>query len=251
MNFTIYGDDSKGLIKLDPRTKILIFIVSGIMTLNACNDFVVMVYSIAICTIFVLFGKYMTALKASLLLGAVLYLRSVLDNSAGASPVVLMVIYALSTIFMFGFPMIMSLILLVQTTRISHFLSAFQAMHIPVKVTAPLAVFFRFLPTVADEWNGIRKAMAFRGIHLSFAQVIRHPGKTVEYILVPLLFSSVNVMEELAAAAMARGMDIDIRRNSYEEVRLRLPDYIVIAVFTGLLVFALIFGELIKGGMLK
>lgn len=121
-----------------------------------------------------------------------------------------------------------------QTTRISQFLSALTAMYLPVGAVIPVAMLFRFIPTVQDEWNGIRKAMAFRGISLSFGSVLRHPGKTIEYVLVPLLFSTIGVMEELAAAALARGMDIDVKRSSYEEVRLRAADYITMLLFAAL-----------------
>ena len=76
--------------------------------------------------------------------------------------------------------------------------------------------------------------MAFRGISLSFGSVLRHPGKTIEYVLVPLLFSTVGVMEELAAAALARGMDIDVRRSAFEEVRLRPADTITMLLFAAL-----------------
>ncbi len=64
--------------------------------------------------------------------------------------------------------------------------------------------------------------------------MLRHPGKTIEYVLVPLLFSTIGVMEELAAAALARGMDIDVKRSSYEEVRLRAADYITMLLFAAL-----------------
>ena len=247
MNINLYGDDSKGLIKLDPRTKIFIFFASGIMSLSSYNDLIVLIYSFIICVIYALSGKVWTALKAFLLLGVVLFFRAAINNSTGASPVVILIASALSTLFLFSFPMIASVLLIIQTTRISHFLSAFQAMHLPVKVVAPLAVFFRFLPTVADEWNGIRKAMSFRGISLSLGQIILHPFRTIEYILVPMLFSSVSVMEELAAAAMARGLDVDIKRSSYEEVKLRVADYIVIFAFASMIVLSVILKLKAKG----
>ena len=72
----------------------------------------------------------------------------------------------------------------------------------------------------------------------------------MEYILVPLLFSSVNVMEELAAAALARGMDVDVKRSSYEEVRLHAADYITMTVFVGMIVFVLFTAERAKRGAL-
>jgi energy-coupling factor transport system permease protein len=250
MDLTFYGDEDKSLIKIDPRTKFLIFIGSGIMCFASYSDLGVVVYSALLCIIFVLCGRKYTALKSALLLGVMLYLRSVLGNSQGAPSVILLLVTALTTVFMFGFPTIMSLLLIIKTTKISQFLSAFQAMHLPVKLIIPIAVFFRFLPTVADEWNGVRKAMAFRGISISPVQVICHPFRTVEYMLIPMLFSSISVMEELAAATMARGMDTDIKRSSYERVKFGVVDYILVVIIIGIIVFTTIIGHAAKGGIM-
>lgn len=250
MGFDLYGDDARGIIKLDPRTKLLVFFSSGIMTLNTYSNIAVLVYSLTICLLLALCGRPWGALKAAGLFGVMLYIRTIVSAVKGASPAVSILLSALSTVFLFCFPMIVSFLLLIQTTRISQFLSAFQAMHLPVTAMIPVAMLFRFIPTVQEEWSGIRKAMAFRGISLSPASILRHPGKAVEYILVPLLFSSVNVMEELAAAALARGMDVDVKRSSYEEVRLHAADYITMTVFVGMIVFVLFTAERAKRGAL-
>ena len=89
--------------------------------------------------------------------------------------------------------------------------------------------------------------MAFRGISLSPGAIIRKPFRTVEYVLIPLLFSSVSVMEELAAAAVARGMDADGKRSSYEEIKLHTADYVVMAAFIVLIVFILMTARKIGG----
>lgn len=248
MEVTFYGGDSHGLIEVDPRTKFLIFFASGVLTFSSYSEIGVGVYSLLLCIIIALCGKPLTAIKAVIPLGIVLYLRAILHTSQGAPTIVFMVITALTTVFMFRFPMIMSLMLIIKTTKISHFLSAFQAMHVPVKIVIPVAVFFRFLPTVSDEWNGVKKAMAFRGISLSPVQMICHPMKTIEYVLIPMLFSSISVMEELAASTMARGMDIDIKRSSYEEVKFGVADYILVAIIIGMIIFTTILGNIVKRG---
>lgn len=249
MDFTFYGDNKGGVLKLDPRTKFLIFLTSGIMTLSNYSDIGAAIYCIVLLGIYALCGKPLSALKGGLVLGAVIFLRSVLQNSQGAPSVIVLLVSVLTTVFMFAFPSVLSILLLVKTTRISQFLSAFQAMHLPVAVIVPVAVFFRFLPTVADEWNGIRKAMAFRGISTDPVEVICHPWRTIEYMLIPMLFSSVTVMEELAAASVSRGLEIDVKRTSYEEVKLKAVDYAVIILFAGMLVFAVIAGSKVRGGM--
>jgi len=147
--------------------------------------------------------------------------------------------------------MVISLSLIIKTTKISHFLSAFEAMHVPVRVIIPIAVFFRFLPTVAEEWRGVRKAMAFRGISLSPMQIICHPWKTIEYVLIPMLFSSISVMEELASSTMARGMDIDIKRSSYEKIKFGAVDYILVLIIIGMTIYAIIQGQMVSGGIVS
>ena len=116
-------------------------------------------------------------------------------------------------------------------------------MRLPAFAVIPVAVLFRFIPTVQEEWSGIKKAMAFRGITVDLASVAKAPLRTVEYVLIPLLFSSISVMEELAAAALARGMDSDKRRTSYEEVRLGAADFVALAVFASLAVYVALFGK--------
>ena len=231
MEINLYGDDSKALVHFDPRTKLFIFLACGVTSLYTYSGWYILLFAGAVCTVLALSGKPWTALKAFLAFSVALYIKEAVDHAGGSASAVVLIVSVLTTILLYSLPTILSILLIVQTTRISQFLSALSAMHRPVRVMRPGAMLFRFIPTVQDEWNGIRKAMAFRGISLSFGSVLRHPGKTIEYVLVPLLFSTIGVMEELAAAALARGMDIEVKRSSYEEVKLRAADYITMAVF--------------------
>ena len=237
MDFTLYGDDSKGLIRLDPRTKLLIFLASSLVSVNTNNSTTLLFYAVSICTVLALCGKGWTALKSICVFFVVYYLQWCVKSTLSSAPAVSIVLSALTTIVLFAFPMLLSFLLLVQTTRTSQFLSAFQAMKLPMKAIIPVAVIFRFIPTVQDEWNGIRKAMAFRGVRLDLGSILKAPFKTIECVLIPMLFSTVSVMEELTAAALARGMDVDGKRSAYEEVKLRPVDYFVIAVFLGLILW--------------
>ncbi|NGM17453.1 energy-coupling factor transporter transmembrane component T [Xiamenia xianingshaonis] len=237
MNLDFYGDDSKGIIKLDPRTKLFLFLTSSIVSLNLYGIWGMVVFSGLLCLLLGLCGKRAFAVGAFAVFAAVVFLRTCVEMQGTGAGGFVLVTQALCTLFLFVFPITISLLMLVQTTRISQFLYAFQAMHLPAAFTIPLAVLFRFIPTVQDEWAGIRKAMSFRGIELTFGAVIRNPGTAIEYLLVPLLFSSVSVMEELAAAAEARGLDADCRRSSYEEVHLSAADYIVMALFGAITIY--------------
>ena len=86
-------------------------------------------------------------------------------------------------------------------------------------VVIPLSVTFRYFPTIREEWDSIRAAMKMRGIRVS-----------LEHIMVPLIFSAVNVAEELSAAALCRGLDAPGEHTSYVEVAFGLADYLAIGV---------------------
>ncbi|ACV21147.1 Energy-coupling factor transporter transmembrane protein EcfT [Slackia heliotrinireducens] len=232
MEFNLYGDDSKALVRIDPRTKMFVFLISSILSIHTYSSMATLImYDTALCILLAVCGKKGTALKAFAAFAVAAYLRICIAAQPGGFGVATTVCQALVTFFLFAFPVLISLVLIIQTTRISQFLAAFQAMHLPAGAIIPVAVMLRFIPTVQDEWSGIRKAMAFRGIDLDFASVARHPMQSIEYLLVPLLISSVSVMEELAAAALARGLEAEHTRTSYEEVRLSAADYVVLVVF--------------------
>ena len=220
MNFDVYGSDSDALLHFDPRTKFVLFVTSLIVSVNCFDLMPLLIYSIFLCVIFFLCGKRWQSVKLFAVFAFLTYLKFAMERAGTGAPVVVMAFSTLITVFLFFFPVLISLMLITQTTRINQFLAAFQAMHLPNAVIIPLAVMFRFIPTVQEEWQGIRKAMAFRGISLEPAAILRAPMKTVEYILIPLLFSTISVMEELAAAALARGMDSDRQRTSYEAGKL-------------------------------
>ena len=67
--------------------------------------------------------------------------------------------------------------------------------------------------------------------------IIKSPLKTIEYVLIPLLFSCISVMDEMAAAALARGIESEGERSSFEKVKMKVIDYLVIAVFLGILIY--------------
>lgn len=232
MDFELYGDDSGALIRFDPRTKLLVFFVSCLLSLSVHSTLPILTLCTLQCAMLALNGKRFLAVKCLASLLVVLFIRHCIETSERQdAEAVTSLCMGLISLFIFFFPIFISFILLVRTTRVSQFLSAFQAMHLPMTIVIPLAVMFRFIPTVQDEWNGVRKAMAFRGISMTPGAILRHPFQTIEYILVPLLFSSVGVMEELAAASLARGMDSEQARTSFEEVKLRGADFIAITFF--------------------
>jgi energy-coupling factor transport system permease protein len=239
MDFLSYGDDAKALLHLDPRPKLLLLFSGGVIAVNCYQTGPMIGYTAVLCVIAALCGLRAFAVKAFALYAVVMFLRDEITASAVAAPdrAVIPLLGGLCALILFGFPMIVGFVLIIKTTRISQFLAAFQRMRLPTAVIIPVAVFFRFIPTVQEEWAGIRKAMAFRGISMSPAAVVRRPLETVERMLIPLLFSTISVMDELSAAALARGLDGDKRRTYHQDVRLRWPDHGVMALVAAMIAY--------------
>ncbi len=232
--FDLYGDDSGALLMLDPRTKLAILVMTGFASMYAFGDRSVLTMGGALCALVALCGKPSFALKALAGMAAVVWLRYWMVSSGTGAEGIVMILATIVSVALFVLPFMLALALLVQTTRISHLIAALQAMHLPLAVIIPLAVLIRFIPAVQDEWTGIRKAMAFRGIHVDLAAVVKAPFRTVEYVLVPLLFSTISMMDELASASLARGLDSDRARTSLEEVGMDVIDYVVLVLFCGM-----------------
>lgn len=147
---------------------------------------------------------------------------------------------AISSVLRRFIPYFMVGSLILQTTTVGTFMASMERMHLPKSVVIPLAVILRFFPAVKEEWISITQAMKLRGIGLSFGNVIGHPLKTTEYILVPLLSSSVTIGDELSAASISRGLGMEQKRSSIYDVSFGIMDYLLFlmaVVFFGLITF--------------
>ena len=62
----------------------------------------------------------------------------------------------------------------------------------------------------------------------------------VTYRLIPLLFSSINIGDELSAAAVTRGLGAPVKRTNVCEIGFYMTDFIILTVMiilTGLYLF--------------
>jgi energy-coupling factor transport system permease protein len=124
----------------------------------------------------------------------------------------------------------------IKTTKIGEFVCAMQKIHIPDGITISLAVVMRFFPTIKEEYTAIRDAMKMRGIMLGGGNATG----MIEYRLIPLLFSCVNIGDELSAAAVTRGLGGKVKRTSVQVLKMRAADYMLMLLFSAALAFFLV-----------
>ena len=227
-------------MRLDPRTKLfMVFVVSLIAMMSATTP-VLWVIRIIITLIpivlLILEKKYSSALRFFLAYGIalVLLLFFISENSEGIIASLLIGYCGIVVQFM---PAIITAWYVIRTTKIGEFMSCMQKMHIPDGIAVSLAVVMRFFPTIKEEYSSINDAMRMRGVMLGGGNVLR----MFEFRMIPLLFSCVNIGEELSAAAITRGLGGEVKRSSVIELKLGIADFFLMAFLTAATVIFVVF----------
>ena len=218
-------------MRLDPRTKLfMVFVVSLIVMMSATTPFLWAIrLSITLIPIIlmILEKKYSSALKFLLAYASALVLTFYFLSEQSEGLIASLLIGYCGIVVQF-MPAIITAWYVVRTTKIGEFMSCMQKMHVPDGIAVSLAVVMRFFPTIKEEYSSINDAMRMRGVMLGGGNVLR----MFEFRMIPLLFSCVNIGEELSAAAITRGLGGETKRSSLIELKLGLADYLLMAFLT-------------------
>ena len=123
----------------------------------------------------------------------------------------------------------------ISTTKVGEFLSAMARLRVPKKLTIPLAVMLRYLPTIREDWHYIKDAMRLRDVSPSFLGFLKSPAMTVNCIYVPLLTAASKAADELSVASVTRGIENPNPRTNLVKIRMRAADFIAMALLTAFL----------------
>ncbi len=134
--------------------------------------------------------------------------------------------------------------LVIATTRVGEFLSAMARLRVPKKLTIPIAVMLRYLPTIREDWHFIKDAMRLRDVSPTLAGFLKAPAMTVNCIYVPLLTAASKAADELSIASVTRGIENPKPRTCLVKIRMRTADGLAL-----LLLAAFLAAELVWKGM--
>lgn len=128
--------------------------------------------------------------------------------------------------------------LLADKAPMNELLYVLDRIHISKSLSIPLMIVYRYVPTILQEIHSINESLKMRGLNLSFSNV-KCLIRTLENYMVPLLFRSEKISEELSAASLCKGLSIERKRSCCVEVRFTKEDYLyllgMVAVIAGLL----------------
>ena len=218
---------AKGLV-FDPRTKILLLVELDIILFMGQS----LVYEICVllfcASILLIGGQSKSALKFLIAFAVFAVIQQLIVPYTSVFFVSL--IYFVSVVVRKILPCIMLGKWLLATTEISAFAAAMRKIRLPNDVIVTTSVMFRCFPTIKEEWGAIQAAMKMRGIEFSLRHIITAPAQTMEYLLVPLFISVLNISDELAAAALCRGLDNPGEHTCMVEIRFHWYDILFLVI---------------------
>lgn len=225
---------------IDPRSKLLILLMISIYSFSGSGQIVTEAIGVLlICLLQLIYGEAGSCLRNALIYAVivllVLFCSSVPNLWISMLSVMLVMIRKMLSILMFAS-------FFIATTKVGEMIAALQRLHIPKSIVIPTVVTMRFFPTLKEEYDQILDAMKIRGIRISLKNVLLHPLKLTEYILVPMILRLSTISDELSAAAVSRGIDAKVKRTSYYEVRYHWIDPVTVGLFLGLTIFTLMGG---------
>ena len=125
--------------------------------------------------------------------------------------------------------------LVISTTKVGEFLSAMARLRIPKKLTIPIAVMLRYLPTIREDWHFIKDAMRLRDVSPTLWGFLKAPARTVNCIYVPLLTAASKAADELSIASVTRGIENPKPRTCLVNIQMCRTDWLTMALFAAFL----------------
>lgn len=206
---------------LDPRAGLWLLLVANIgMFCEKNTEQGSMLLGIFL-LLLLLYGQYMAAIKGALLL---IVFRLLLKYVFPLCPSwVNMVFPVLINYTLRMMPCILAGLLILRTSSMSRMIAAMRALHLPQGFIIAMSTTFRYFPAIKEEFIHIRAAMKLQNIPLA---------SRLECTVVPLMMSAVNTSDEIAAAAVARGIENPCKKTSVIKIHMVVSDWIVIFLVT-------------------
>jgi energy-coupling factor transport system permease protein len=236
MEMTIQPSAEREVLRLDPRTKLALLITVGIIMMSGKltgTEYVLRLICISVPFLLLLSARMYkaSAISAIILLATVLCEGFVIPKTSGVINLMIMIVCGIISRFGPGY---LCGWYVVRSTSVSEFVTAMERMHFPNVITIPMSVMFRYFPTLKEEYASIHDAMKMREI----GQSIKNPLTYIEYILVPIMMSTLQIANDLSAAALTKGLGAGRKRSHICHINMTALDIaLIMAMIVMLVVF--------------
>ena len=191
--------------ELDPRTVlgiVFIFITLGLAINKPLSSHILLL----ICNIYLITSKaYRECVLYSviyiIIAGLMFYIHHIPNTT------VALTIVSISYFVQKFVIAVMMIEFLKRKTSMPYVISAMQTMKFPNAVAIPFIVILRYMPTLREDYGYLKDSLKIRGIRTSGIEFFIHPIRSLEFMIVPILFRSIRVAEELSTSVLLRGIE--------------------------------------------
>ena len=225
-------------LQLDPRTKLFLILLCVLSSMFAPDLYFQFVLTALIGLLAAFCGKWRYALRG-VMVYALICLFTVWSMQVMTATWRTMFVAFLGLVHkVYACGMLAGLV--ISTTKVGEFLSAMARLHVPKKLTIPIAVMLRYLPTIREDWHFIKDAMRLRDVSPTLIGFLKAPAMTVNCIYVPLLTAASKAADELSIASVTRGIENPKPRTCLMKIRMRAADFLAMALFLAFFIAELI-----------
>lgn len=217
---------------LDPRAGLWLLLVANIGMFCEKGTEQGMILSGIFLLLLLLYGQYRAAGKGVLLL---ILFHTLLRFLFPLCPCwVNMVFPVLINYTLRMMPCILAGVLLLRTSSMAKMIAAMRTLHFPQGFIIAMSTTFRYFPAIREEFLHIRSAMKLQNIPAA---------ERLECTVVPLMMSAVNTSDEIAAAAVARGIENPCKKTSVVRIQMVPLDWAVMFFITAAVVILIVAGQ--------
>lgn len=131
------------------------------------------------------------------------------------------------------------------TYALEFYLKPLKVFHINVyEIAIMVSISLRFIPTLLEEMERIKKAQTSRGIDFEYGKY-KDKLRGLTSLIIPLFISCFDKADELTNAMIARGYDSDSKRSKYKHLSTGRIDFISVLIFVLLIVGLIILNGVI------
>ncbi|NVP22889.1 energy-coupling factor transporter transmembrane component T [Treponema phagedenis] len=237
--YEVYQPPEKHGFNPDPRTKILFMVfITTFMTFVHKDLFINIVITLISIMLLLSNRQFRTALIYGGLFGLAVIANFTKDIYV--LPTLLnMISVLLNAVIIRLFPIFMLGYYVIKSTKTNEFIASMVKWHVSNNFIIPMAVAFRFIPTLAEEHRAIRNAMKMREIGFGTKRFWKNPGLLLEYVTIPLMVSVVKISDELSAAALTRGLGRLEKRTTIVNIKFGKHDFLFLLISIFLVVLAI------------
>lgn len=234
METLLRTDRSRDLFHLDPRTKLIILITVGIIMMSGKYTGVEYILRLICTSIPFLLLISVRNFGPAFAYVVIMYLTVicegfVIPHTKGMTNLMIMIICGVISRFGPGY---LCGWYIVRSTSVSEFITSMERMHFPNVITIPLSVMFRYFPTLKEDYCSIRDAMKMREIGMK----VKNPFTYIEFVLVPIMMSTVRIANDLSAASLTKGLGVNRTRTHICRIGMGCFDYMLIVSMAAMLI---------------